>query len=76
MPITDEIRALILERSSSRVIRKLAISQGLKSLREDGWRLIGEGKTTVEEVAPPDQGRDLRRRRGGIGGGGKLNRLG
>ena len=50
MPITDEIRALILERSSSRVIRKLAISQGLKSLREDGWRLIGEGKTTVEEV--------------------------
>ncbi|HWE04594.1 MAG TPA: GspE/PulE family protein [Tepidisphaeraceae bacterium] len=50
MPITDEIRALILERSSSRVIRKLAIAQGLKSLREDGWRLIGEGKTTVEEV--------------------------
>jgi len=50
MPITDEIRALILDRSSSRVIRKLAISQGLKSLREDGWRLIGEGKTTVEEV--------------------------
>jgi hypothetical protein len=22
----------------------------MKSLREDGWRLVGEGRTTVEEV--------------------------
>lgn len=51
MPITDEVRALILERSSSsRVIRKVAIQQGMHSLREDGWRLIAEGKTTPEEV--------------------------
>lgn len=50
MPITDEIRALILERSSSRVIRKVAVEQGMKSLREDGWRLIREGRTTVDEV--------------------------
>lgn len=50
MPITDEIRALILERSSSRVIRKVAVAQGMRSLREDGWRLIREGKTTPEEV--------------------------
>ena len=50
MPISDEIRALILERSSSRVIRKMAIQQEMNSLREDGWRLIREGKTTPEEV--------------------------
>ena len=50
MPITDEIRALILERTSSRVIRKVAVEQGMKSLREDGWRLIREGRTTVDEV--------------------------
>jgi general secretion pathway protein E/type IV pilus assembly protein PilB len=50
MPITDEIRALILDRVSSRVVRKVAIEQGMNSLREDGWRLIGEGKTTPEEV--------------------------
>ena len=43
MPITDEIRALILERASSREIRKVAIEQGMNSLREDGWRLVGEG---------------------------------
>jgi len=50
MPVTDEIRALILTRSSSREIRKVAIAQGMNSLREDGWRLIREGKTTPEEV--------------------------
>ncbi len=50
MPVTDEVRSLVLNRSSSRDIRKVAIAQGMHSLREDGWRLIGEGKTTPEEV--------------------------
>jgi general secretion pathway protein E/type IV pilus assembly protein PilB len=50
MPITDEVRALILERASSREIRKIAIRQGMTSLRDDGWRLIREGRTTAEEV--------------------------
>jgi type II secretory ATPase GspE/PulE/Tfp pilus assembly ATPase PilB-like protein len=50
MPITDDIRALIIERTSSRVIRKMAVQQGMTSLREDGWRLIREGRTTPEEV--------------------------
>ena len=50
MPVTDEVRSLILARSSSRDIRKVAIQQGMKSLREDGWRLVGEGRTTPEEV--------------------------
>ena len=50
MPISDEVRALILERSSSREIRKVAVRQGMSSLREDGWRLIREGRTTPEEV--------------------------
>jgi general secretion pathway protein E/type IV pilus assembly protein PilB len=50
MPVTDEIRTLVTQRASSRDIRKVAVKQGMASLREDGWRLIGEGKTTVEEV--------------------------
>jgi general secretion pathway protein E len=50
MPISDEIRALILQHSSSRDIRKIAIEQDMCSLREDGWRLIREGRTTPEEV--------------------------
>ncbi len=50
MPVTDAVRAMILERTSSRVIRKLAVEQGMASLRQDGWRLIREGRTTPEEV--------------------------
>jgi general secretion pathway protein E len=50
MPITDEIRALILEHASSRVIRKVAMQEGMSSLRHDGWRLVREGRTTAEEV--------------------------
>ena len=50
MPVTDEIRTLILQHASSRDIRKVAVKQGMSSLRDDGWRLIREGKTTPEEV--------------------------
>jgi type II secretion system protein E len=50
MPITEELRALILERSSTGKLRRVAIQQGMEGLREDGWRLVGEGRTTMEEV--------------------------
>ena len=50
MAISDEIRALILRRAPSHEIRKVAVDRGMHSLREDGWRLIREGRTTVEEV--------------------------
>jgi len=50
MPISDSIRALILQRASSPDIRKIAVAEGMHSLRGDGWRLIREGRTTPEEV--------------------------
>jgi general secretion pathway protein E/type IV pilus assembly protein PilB len=50
MPMTDEIRALIQEHADSGAIRKVAVKQGMNSLRGDGWRLVREGRTTVEEV--------------------------
>jgi len=50
MPITDELRAHVTDQTSARLIRQTAITQGMKSLREDGWRLIKDGRTTVEEV--------------------------
>jgi type II secretory ATPase GspE/PulE/Tfp pilus assembly ATPase PilB-like protein len=50
MAITDDVRSLILHRSPSHEIRKTAVKHGMRSLREDGWRLVREGKTTVEEV--------------------------
>jgi general secretion pathway protein E/type IV pilus assembly protein PilB len=50
MVVSDEIRSLILHRAPSHDLRKVAVAQGMNSLREDGWRIVHEGRTTVEEV--------------------------
>lgn len=48
--ISDEIRKLILNKSPSNIIREEAISQGMKSLFQDGWDKVEKGITTLEEV--------------------------
>lgn len=48
--MTEEIRAMALKQASTSEIRRLAIQLGMKSLREDGWRKVAAGLTTVEEV--------------------------
>jgi type II secretory ATPase GspE/PulE/Tfp pilus assembly ATPase PilB-like protein len=50
MPVSDSIRSLVLERASSRRLREVAAREGMQSLREDGWRLLTEGRTTVDEL--------------------------
>jgi len=50
MPVSEPIRGMILERTSVGDIRKEAMRHGMRSLREDGWRLVRAGRTTVEEV--------------------------
>ena len=50
MKVTDDIRSLVLHRSPSHEIRAAAVRHGMRSLREDGWRIVGEGRTTIEEV--------------------------
>jgi type II secretory ATPase GspE/PulE/Tfp pilus assembly ATPase PilB-like protein len=50
MDSDDEIRQLILKSSSSDVLRNAARRAGLRTLAEDGWRLVRLGVTTVEEV--------------------------
>jgi type II secretory ATPase GspE/PulE/Tfp pilus assembly ATPase PilB-like protein len=50
MAMSDEIRTLVMERASSGRIRRVALEQGMISLRNDGWRLVREGVTTIQEV--------------------------
>ncbi|QNN25526.1 type II/IV secretion system protein [Planctomycetales bacterium ZRK34] len=50
MPVSEQIQRLVLEHASAGQIRRVAAEQGMSSLREDGWRLIREGRTTLEEV--------------------------
>jgi type II secretion system protein E len=48
---TDEIKELIVQRTNSNRIRQIALKAGMLTLRQDGWRKVQEGKTTIEEVA-------------------------
>lgn len=50
MVITEDIRAAITEGVSHAKIRDLAAKSGMKTLREDGFRYLLQGKTTVEEL--------------------------
>jgi len=51
MLLDDEIRELIMNRSSTSVIREAARKRGMRSLRESGLLAVYDGLTTIEEVA-------------------------
>jgi type II secretion system protein E len=50
MDTDEEIRQLILKSASTDQICAVARKQGMKTLAEDGWRLVRMGITTVDEV--------------------------
>jgi type IV pilus assembly protein PilB len=50
MTITDEIRKLIINRSSAMEIGKVAIAQGMKTLREVALDKVREGVSTLEQT--------------------------
>ncbi len=50
MPITEEIEKLTVEGASSEVIKKVAIEQGMLTLREDGMEKVRAGLTSIQEI--------------------------
>jgi len=50
MDMNSEIQERILKNCSSGEIREVALRHGLRSLSDDGWRLVRQGITTPEEV--------------------------
>jgi type II secretory ATPase GspE/PulE/Tfp pilus assembly ATPase PilB-like protein len=48
--ITEPLKRLIMKKADGGELKQCAISQGMQTLRQDGWRRVMEGKTTVEEV--------------------------
>jgi type II secretory ATPase GspE/PulE/Tfp pilus assembly ATPase PilB-like protein len=50
MDTDAEIREMILKNASTDQLRDAARRAGMKTLAEDGWRLVRQGITTVEEV--------------------------
>lgn len=51
MIMTEEVRELVLRKSSAEQIRVLAREQGMRTLREDGFLKAQRGDTTLLEVA-------------------------
>ncbi|MBI3634949.1 MAG: type II secretion system protein GspE, partial [Candidatus Rokubacteria bacterium] len=50
MPVTPDLREMILRGAPTADIRELARGQGMKTLRQAGLMKVLEGVTTVEEV--------------------------
>ncbi len=48
--VTEELRTPILARAPSSTISQIAIEQGMRLLRVDGWEKVKLGLTTVDEV--------------------------
>ncbi|MBI5557273.1 MAG: type II secretion system ATPase GspE [Deltaproteobacteria bacterium] len=50
LPVSDKIRQEIHLRSSTEKIRQTALEKGMLNLRQDGWRKVKDGITTISEV--------------------------
>src|SRR5215471_11065645 len=61
MDTDEEIRELILKSASSDAIRDAARRGGMRTLAEDGWRMVRMGITTVEEVLSVTTAKEVER---------------
>jgi type IV pilus assembly protein PilB len=50
LPMTEEVERMIIEGGSVDEIHRLAVSQGMSTLRQSGLLKAAEGETTLEEV--------------------------
>ncbi len=48
---TDVMRDLIVQRTNANVLRAEALKNGMVTLRQDGWKKVSMGITTIDEVA-------------------------
>lgn len=50
LPLSEEIRALVLRRASAEEIEKVAFAEGMRSMHVHGMEKVLAGVTTIEEV--------------------------
>jgi type IV pilus assembly protein PilB len=51
MNVTDEIRTAIVTRAPAQEIARIAASQGMRTLRDDGYAKVRSGATTLVEIS-------------------------
>jgi len=56
LAVDDRIRTELLQRRGAAELRRLAAEQGMRTLRDDGLRLVRAGMTTPEEVLRATRG--------------------
>ncbi|MGE5279537.1 MAG: GspE/PulE family protein [Deltaproteobacteria bacterium] len=50
LPITEDVRQMIVDKASASAIKKVAVQGGMRTLTREGWAKIAQGLTTPEEV--------------------------
>jgi len=50
LPVNDDIRKEIVERTSTERIKDVMLKKGMATLRQDGWHKVRQGITTISEV--------------------------
>ncbi|MGI8820828.1 MAG: GspE/PulE family protein [Chthoniobacterales bacterium] len=48
--ISETMRRAIVQKRDGGELKHIAVGQGMETLRQDGWRRVSQGKTTIEEV--------------------------
>ncbi|HEV2045401.1 MAG TPA: GspE/PulE family protein, partial [Chthoniobacterales bacterium] len=48
--VSEPLRKLIMQKRDGGELKQCAIAEGMVTLRQDGWRRVEQGKTTIEEV--------------------------
>jgi type IV pilus assembly protein PilB len=50
LPLTEKVARLTLERAPASEIKKVAVEEGMVTMKQDGYLKVIEGVTTIEEV--------------------------
>ena len=48
--VTEPLRKLIMQKKDGGELKQCATAEGMETLRQDGWRRVAKGSTTIEEV--------------------------
>jgi len=50
LEVTDDVRATVMKRSDASTIKRVAMAEGMRTLRHDGGDKVLQGVTSIEEV--------------------------
>jgi type II secretory ATPase GspE/PulE/Tfp pilus assembly ATPase PilB-like protein len=60
LQVNENIRSAILDKARTEDIRRIAVADGMRTLREDGWKNVVDGVTTPAEVMNVTMKEDVR----------------